>query len=307
MKQRKFLLLALAALLLTGCSLAQAEADGARDRWAGFYVVPTQGYESGFYDNPYLEEYGTASADSEFGTLVFPQEVLFAVEDEAGNYTFPGLEKGFSLFRVLKTEEYGLVDEFVSNMAPDEEVNTTVVNDEGTSYTFSGTVYYGPPADAADWWEANLDDATVWHCYDVYQTEDGRVYLTGSGNSFNGLGSMTQTRTWTQRENGETVQKETVKVTVNVESTERLERLAAIQFDENNAILQSEDLSLQNDRPELHCLADTAWVLVEETGPEGTKRTLYDVPEGEDPVSHMFVLLDDEGCGFPAYLNIYAK
>lgn len=80
----------------------------------------------------------------------------------------------------------------------------------------------------------------------------------------------------------------------------------ATQFDENNAILQSDDLNLQNDRPELHCLPETAWVLVEEFTSDGTERAVYDPPEGEDPVSHEYVLLDEEGLGSMAYLNIYA-
>ena len=56
MKKHKFLLLALCALLLAGGSLARAEAAPEnRDRWVGFYVVPSQGGRDGFFDNPYRE------------------------------------------------------------------------------------------------------------------------------------------------------------------------------------------------------------------------------------------------------------
>ena len=40
-------------------------------------------------------------------------------------------------------------------------------------------------------------------------------------------------------------------------------------------------------------------------GSDGTERAVYDPPEGEDPVSHEYVLLDEEGLGSMAYLNIY--
>ena len=47
-------------------------------------------------------------------------------------------------------------------------------------------------------------------------------------------------------------------------------------------------------------------MLVEEVSAEGTKRTLYDIPagDGEQPDSHLVVLLDDEGVGQLAYLDI---
>ena len=313
MKRSKWLAAALAVLLLAGCSLAQPEkAEQQGDRWVGFYVVPSQGYESDFYDNPNLEEYGSFQAETDqFGTLAFPQEVLFAVEDEAGNYTFPGLEKGYSLFVY---REYGVGEPdhkgrnyamgIVSNMGPGEEGPQYKYTDEGISETASGTVYFGPPPGVTDWDE--LTSGIIWRYYNVYQTQEGRIYLNGHGDSVNGAMSKTQTETRKTSLDGKTVQEETVSITVAIKTVPRLERLVATQFDENNAILQSDDLNLQNDRPELHCLPESAWVLVEEFTSGGTERTVYNPPEGEDPVSHEYVLLDEEGLGSMAYLNIYA-
>lgn len=307
MKKNKWLLPALLALLLTGCSLARAEASPeSGDRWVGFYVAPTQGYDSGFYDNPYLEEYGADSVDTkEFGTLTFPREVLFAVEDEAGNYTFPGMEKGYSLFYVDTEEDHGHCIKMVSNMGPHDDGVALTYKDEGSSITFSGTVYCGPPLGVTDW-NAH-EDGTIWHLFRVYEAADGRVYLNGDGDSTNGPMTHTRTEKRSGTWNGETVQEETISVTVAIETVSRLERLVVTQFDENNAILQSEDLSLQSDRTEVRCQAETAWVLVEEIGPEGTERTVYGVPEGEDPAFHDYVLLDDDGYGYLAYLHIYAR
>lgn len=313
MNRSKWLAAALAVLLLTGCSLAQPEREEQEgDRWVGFYVVPSQGDESGFYDNPNLEEYGSFQAETDrFGTLTFPQEVLFAVEDEAGNYTFPGLEKGYSLFVY---REYGVGEPdhkgrdyavgIVSNMGPGEEGPQYKYTDEGVSETASGTVYFGPPPGVTDW--DDLTSGIVWTFYNVYQTQEGRIYLNGYGDSVNGAISKTQTETRKTSQDGKTVQEETVSIAVAIKTVPRLEKLVATQFDENNAILQSDDLNLQNDRPELCCLPETAWVLVEEFTSDGTKRTVYDPPEGEDPVSHEYVLLDEEGLGSMAYLNIYA-
>ena len=309
MKRGKFLLLTLAALLLTGCSLARAEAPPeSEDRWAGFFVVPSQDSgRSAVYDNPYLEEYGTFTAETDqFGTLTLSQQALFAVEDDVGNYTFPGIETGFSLFYLDETADDGShCTVLISNMGPHENGAAIADTDEGSSITLSGTVYCGPPLGVADWDPYN--DNTIWTFYRVYQAGDGRIYINGDGNSSHGPGfSFTETKTRTDTRNGKTVREETLSVTAAIETVPRLERLVVTQFDENNAILRSEDLSLQNDRTEVRCLAETAWVLVEEVSGSGVERAVYSVPEGEDPTSHDYVLLDDNGCGHLAYLNIYA-
>ena len=307
MRRSKWLLAAaLAALLLAGCSLAQPERESEQgDRWVGFYVMPED--RGSFYDNPNLTEYGTDSIDTEeFGALAFSREVLFAVKDGAGNYTFPGLEGGWSLFMLNGTApDGGSYTEVVSNMAPGEDGTRINVTDAGTEDIFSGTIYYGPPLGDDDWDE--YEDRGIWTAYRVFQAADGGIYLDGSGNGYAGGGStFTETRTYTYAENGETVKEDKMTATVKLQPIPRLEKLVVTQFDENNAILQADDLNLENDCPELRCLPETAWVLVEETSAKGTERAVYEPPEGEDPVAHDFVLLDDEGLGRMGYLNIYS-
>lgn len=306
MKKLKFLLLSLLVLTLTGCSLARAEAPPeSGDRWVGFYVVPSQSGWDAFCNNPYLEEYGALEVETEqFGTLTAPRDVLFAVEDEFENYTFPGMETGFNLFYLEETTESSHCTRAVSDMSPYEGFHI-METDEGSSITIGGTVCYGPPVGVADW--DPYDDETIWTFYRVYQTEDGRVYIDGGGNSANGPITHTATETHTLTSNGETTREETLSVTVAVKAVPRLERLAVTQFDGNNAILQSEDLSLQSGRTEVHCLAETAWILVEEISAEGVERTVCKVPEGEEPVSWDYVLLNDDGYGQLACLNIYAE
>ncbi|MDE7262619.1 MAG: hypothetical protein K2N78_11275 [Oscillospiraceae bacterium] len=305
MKKSKYLLTAFLALLLTGCSLARAEADTqAGDRWVGFYVVPTQGGRSIFYNNPYVEEYGSSTVNVEgMGHFELSEEVLFAVEDEAGNRTFPGIDVGFSLYYVEETRDGAPCTTIVSNMGAHDDGAGIVYKDEGSSITLSGTVYCGPPLDTAGW--DPYGDGTIWEFLRVYQTKDGRVYINGDGDSTNGPMTHSRTETRTGTWNGETTREETLSVKVAVETVPRMERLVVTQFDKNNAVLQSEDLSLQNDRPAVRCQPETAWILVEEIGSDGTERAVYSVPEGEEPVSHDYVLLDDDGYGYLAYLNIY--
>ena len=142
-------------------------------------------------------------------------------------------------------------------MGPGEEVPQYKYTDEGVSETASGTVYFGPPPGVTDWDE--LTSGIIWRYYNVYQTQEGRIYLNGHGDSVNGAMSKTQTETRKTSLDGKTVQEETVSITVAIKTVPRLERLVATQFDENNAILQSDDLNLQNDRPELRCSCDPSF------------------------------------------------
>ena len=308
MKMRKLLLLVLLTLALTGCSLARAEVSpGSGDRWVGFYVVPSLSGRDAFSNNPYLEEYGTLNTEAgQFGTLTISKDVLFAVENDARNYTFPGIETGFSLFYLEGTTDAGnLYTRVVSDMGAHENGLSFADRDEGSFITLSGTVCYGPPPGVTGW--APYGNDTIWTFYRVYQTGDGRVYIDGSGDSTNGPMTHTMTETRAIRKNGETIREETLTVTAAVEAIPRLERLVVTQFDENNSVLRSEEMSLQNDRTEVRCLAETAWILVEEISAEGVERTAYNIPESEDPASHDYVLLDDDGYGCLAYLNIYAQ
>ena len=150
-------------------------------------------------------------------------------------------------------------------------------------------------------------DKGVWQVYRVYVTPDGRPYINGEGNGFQGgFSGYTETNTYTTNTNGGKTREETLRVTVSSKTVPRLEKLVVTEFDAGNHILRSQELPLQEDLPDVRCGAETAWVLVEEVSAEGTKRTLYDIPEEaeEYPDSHLVVLLDDEGVGQLAYLDI---
>ena len=70
-------------------------------------------------------------------------------------------------------------------------------------------------------------------------------------------------------------------------------------------MLAAQSLPLTEELPPVSWADGAAWALVEEIGPEETRRTLYNVPgEDGDPVSHMVDLLDEEGMGSLAYLEL---
>lgn len=309
--RRKLTAILLAGLLLalTGCRLARPEAESAsEDRFTGVYVVYTQGYDNGFYENPNLTEYGSETLDiGEYGNVSVPRQVLLAERDEAaGRYIFPGLEGGYSLFALDVVQEDGSIcHTMASNMAADGafELRQT---DEGDYTAMSGVIYFGPPAGAGADWD-DYEAGGVWHAYRVYQTPDGVPYLDGGGNTYGGGGNMefTLEETYTTAVDGEETT-ESISAKVSIEAVPRLEKLVVSQFDESNALLRSDDLALGEDLPPAQCLPEAAWVLVEEHFTDGTaERTAYNVPgPGGEPISHQVILLDGDGLGAAAYLTI---
>lgn len=309
--KRKMLacLLAAALLTLTGCQLARPEQESSGvsgDALVGLYAVHYDSWEESgdFYGNPNLVEYGSTAVDTEYGKLSIPDMILIGEYDEENNTcTFPGIKKGWGLFSLDLEREDGLAyNTAVCDMVGNGTHYT--VTDEGTSMEMEGTVYIGPPAGAGPDWDPYGDDPGHWLYYQVYQMADGTIYLNGHGNAVSGGGGYTLTAESTTTINGESTTK-SVKATVNIEDVERLEKLVVSQFDENNALLQSEEIPLGGELPTLTCGGDAAWVLVEEHNAYGINRAAYTLPDGEEePVRHRVVLLDDKGVGEVFMLEI---
>lgn len=309
MRNKLTLLLLAAAILLTGCQLARPEKEGGtyEDTMVGLYVVHYDSMEEAdeFYDNPHLTEYGSVAMDTQFGEVSFPDTILVGELDRKSHAcVFPGMTEGWSLFALTVTEENG---ETYNTVICDMDSNGShfITTDEGEKVELEGTIYMGPPADAAPNWDAYADNG-FWRYYRVYQMADGTVYLNGSGDSSSGGGgwgySLDGTSTTTI--NGETTSK-TVKASVNVEVVPRLEKLIVTQFDRANGVLKTEELPLTGERQELECLPGTAWVLVEEHSADGVERAAYSLPEeGGDPVCHTYVVLDGDGMGKTLVLAI---
>jgi len=292
--------LALAMLLTAGCSLARPEREdeeGQGDRFVGVCMVYEEPGDGNFYDNPNLEEYGADTVDlGDLGTHAFPREVLFADEDGR----FPGLD-GRSMYALETVEEWGHSTAGVGDL----DVGSWNMNitDEGTEMDASGVLYIGPPEGAPADWSTN-DTPGVWHAYKVYQSADGRAYLNGSGDSFQG-GPMGITLSEEQSTsvNGET-KKNRISVKVEVEQVPRLERLIVRQYGEDGTLLESVDVPLSDEPEPVSWLGEAAWAVVEERDAEGAKRSIYDKPgPEEEAVAHTFVLLDERGVGRTATLS----
>lgn len=295
----KFALLSVMVLIaatVSGCALARPE-EAPQDRFAGFYLVASQGHDARFYDNPNLTQAGEQNIDlGALGTHDVPRQVLYAGEDGC----FPGLE-GFPLYCLKLEEDYGPVTKIVSTMSEgDNQVN---VSDEKTENVLSGKVFVGPPETA----NANLslsDSGIVWHAYRVYQDAQGRAYLDGSGNSFNGCASMWESHTQTVTADGE-AESETIQVTVTVEEVKRLRSAALLQYREDGSLLTRERLVLTQVPMGMQWLPEAAWAVVEERFADQIRRTAYDRPKaGEEPISHTLILLDERGIGRPAELRL---
>lgn len=305
MKRKLILLLAALLAVLPGCSLAQPEAgDSGGDRFAGFFVAydVTGSGRDAFYDNPNLTASGAKTVDTEYGAFSLPRNILVGKKGKDGQYTFPGIE-GLCLFLIHGEMDDGSpYTEAVSDMSDCE--NNVTQTDAETLYECSGTAYLGPPLDAGQDWD-QYTDAGILTYYRVYEAPDGTVYLDGGGNSASGVCTYAENRTFSTMKDGK-VSSETIKVTARIQYAPRLEKLTVSQFDGNNALLQSDELALRDDMPEVECLPETAWVLVEEQSADGTTRTLYNAPQkGEEPsATHTVVLLDDDGWGRTAALNI---
>jgi len=290
--KNKLALLFVATLIvafLSGCALAQPE-EQPQDRFAGFYLVATQGYDAQFYDNPNLTHAGEESVDlGNLGVHSVPRQVLYAREDGS----FPGLE-GFPLYCLELEEDYGPVTKIVSTMSDgDNQVN---VSDGKTETVLSGKVFAGSPEGA----NADLglsDSEIIWHAYRVYQDAQGRAYLDGSGNSFNGCGSMSESYTQTVTVDGE-AQAESIRVTVTVEEAPWLTEAVLLQYREDGSLLARESMDLTHSPIVVKWLPEAAWAVVEECSADQIRRTAYDRPNaGEDPISHTLILLDERGIG----------
>ena len=302
MKTRLTALLLTLMMLLTGCQLAREPSQQqdenstlAKARLVGVYVVREDPFAE--IDRTHWTEYGTITADTQYGQLVFPSEILIGQYDEdTHEITFPGLE-GWPLFVMDVTEEDG--SSYITTISELVGRGLHVLHtDAGTSYELGGTLYFGPPADDPDY--DPMNDNRIWHPYNVYQMEDGTVFLDGTGDSFSGPGGMgiTQTATYTTTVNGEEMEYYT-KVELNVEYIERLTALLVRQYDAGGNLLATTELPITGELPTINWLPEANWAVVEEIRGDELTRTAYDRPTGDEKaVSHQVILLDDDGTGY---------
>lgn len=291
------------ALDATGGKMAQPERVGPdEDTFVGFQMVfermPQEG-ESIPRDESHWVEYGAEDmAVDGLGTISFPRKILIGEYNEAEReYVFPGLE-GINCFQVVRKEDGSECYTGHNGLA---DVHIKVGDQENS---LSGTVYYGPPEDDANWNTENYDYG--WTAYRVYQMDDGTVYLDGSGDSFGGMGGFTVTKkeSWTETVDGEETTA-SFEVSVTMTSVERIQEVLVTWFDETDQPLENRSLTMEEigegltlNRPQ-----GAVWAMVTETDRLGTdKRTAYTLEEEE--VSHQLVQLDACGLGRLVYLTL---
>lgn len=249
-------LLALLALFLD-VKFARPETAGVEgDRWIGFHLAyerisspPEEGEEpvAMAQDRSHWVEYGRQSMDAgAFGSVSIPQMILIGEPQPNGRYLFPGLE-GYNAF--LPTQEETLEDgspDYTILTCSDLVDGTSNLNvtDTGSHMYLSGTAYFGPPLDDSKW---NTEDSEyVWTAYNVYQMRDGTVYLTGSGNSYGGVGgfSFKKKMEWNDALNGITTDQSSLEVEISIKSIPRTTSATLLQFDIDGRILAQHPLTI---------------------------------------------------------------
>ena len=308
-------------LFACGFDLAQPEVyRPEQDRFIGFHLVYEKmpqavdmsdpDWEEQFSDQPGRDysqwtEYGSEAWQLDgIGSVDIPRMILIGKKD-GNRYVFPGLE-GKNCFLAIETGEDG--SRIISGYT-DMADTSLAMGDQETS--ISGTVYFGPPLDDRNW---NTEDYDYcWTAYRVYQMEDGTVYLTGSGNSYGGVGGFTvsEKTQWTTTENGKTAVS-SFEVTFSVTSIPRLEQVAIRQYDQNDQLLRTDLLTSDQagditDGLHLTLKPETAYVLAVETDVDGNaQRTIHQPGQsGERTIYFTSWFLDDAGMGYsvPVWLE----
>lgn len=251
-------------LLLGACSLAQEpkeETEQKEDRFAGLYLV--------------WEEDGRS----------YEYDILTA---DAKNFDgFSGL-KGYSLI----TAEIGSGEDRYSTCYCDLQnghfkTNTT---DNGKDYELTGTLYFSE----------KLRDR-ILHVYQVFQKEDGTLYLDGNCDSYavaDGMGVTTEATTKADT-NGETTQESRTKIEFQLKQVEQAEKTILRQYAANGELLCSDEIN--PDMESLLWAENATWAVVEECFAEKSTHTAYDRTE-ETEIK--LVTVDESGIGTLVHLPI---
>lgn len=313
---KKLLKYGAAALMLvllmdaTGCQLARPErAEGQRDQFVGFHIVPEQLGEMidengeifqqiGDNDRSAWVEYGTENLELEgFGSVSFPRQILIGTYDEEERrYIFPGKE-GYNCFIAMKTEEDG--SRYLNGYTDMSHSHLEMkVTDEGEEHILTSALYVEPHASEADMeW--------ILTAYRVYQMADGTVYLDGTGNSYGGPGfTITEKEEYTTTINGESTQ-EITSVEFSLKDAPNVQKLRVLWFDGDAVLIGQEELSVKEVGEE-HILtppAGAVWALAEETNANDTVTRTAFAPDHDGWASHELILLDDRGIGRRCYLR----
>lgn len=268
MNRRVFLVVLICmALMLGGCQLAKEETAAAQpDRLAG--VLVTEDYLDLFDFEAYL----TDNAESLMGkdTMISPENSaeysgrIWAekVEGKYRDFVFPGVEG-------IKLIAYEAVDEETGDeyQASDTDEGFADVNhhfistDAEEAVEMEGTLYIAH----------SPTDTRTFYINPVYQTEDGRIYVvSGSGMTSDCEGGGFSQQIEEKREvseNGE-VTAERTKVKVNFEYIVPPEKVAIVEMDRENCVVNRTEFAA-GDVPDSFS-SEAEYIIVEFIALDGT-------------------------------------
>lgn len=269
MKNKWFILvLALVlAMSLTGCRLAREPGEGAAipgmenaDRLIGVYVTDS-----------------TGGADLPF-ELMGEDGKLWA-EESNGTWTFPGVE-GWVLFApfVAEADGYGYHTSSIDLVESGIHVNISDERTEGLELTGKLVLLKGVK------FTLSLNP--------VYQTEDGRLYLTmGDSYLFNteetgGLGSLKLTETANTTADGKE-KTYTASAEIQLLAVERPETVTVLQMDNGGSVLDRQEYEAGR-APERVVPVNGAAYLIVETRSAGGAAARQLVQPGDESFTTLF-------------------
>lgn len=277
--------LVLLLILLRPVSLARPEAQNpARDRWVGYYMA----YRP-IADHDFDKDWET------YGDI----KILNAQLQNDGRYAFTSLDGQALFFDFLPPTDpedpYSAIIAFQSDAA--DAFLTTNITDTGSTETLFGTLYFGSPATPT----LNQQDY-IWTACQVYQREDGSLYLTRGQSYGSGSFILKQETKYTSTINGSTSQ-DTLSVELHMEEIPRLESCTFFQLDANGALLdqttltEAEALALTDGSYQIPLAEGTACILIRQDEEQDgqTYTTLSPQPDGSFTGELRF--LDERGVG----------
>ena len=303
-----------AVFSLAGCSLAQPERVGPdQDRFVGYHLVyePISGEgEVVFVEDENWVEYGSETLDlGAYGSAEIPQKILIGERQDNGNYIFSGKE-GLNFFFPIYKAGYGENEHEVRLSCSQLEMTrqSSQTDDAGNSYHYSGVACYGLPQGVTEWPEGQAAEYG-WTAYDVFQREDGTVYLTGDGNRYAGAGGdFGFGQEWIQAEkfNGETYQESSLEFQVDFQVIPRVESVTLQQYNDGHRLLTEHTLPAQEalsleDGWIVPMAEGAAYTLMVKNNADGTTDyELFPDPLNEGlPRETILWFLDARGMGVP--------
>ncbi len=304
MRNKRFLLLILSALMIIGLNSCQlAVEDGSpekgADRLIGFFV--TREYLDLFDHDLFIKEnIGEFVKDGEVALSESAnyQGRLYAslAEDgETGKYVFEDLD-GIAFYSpTYDMENFSHIDIVQGEEICDAKWNC------GSETKLEATIYVVASEDSGSGSQSD-GNRSVYYFNHVYQSADGSVYLTTgpglSGNMTDGVAmSQWMEEKYTETVNGETTEY-SVEVRINVEGKNAPKEIIIAQMDGENREISRQQFAPEAVPESLKLLPETEYLIVETRGTdsEGGIFANREIIRKDEPGFSTFYARDDGIC-----------